>query len=486
MSPIPAGRSSALPLAFAGAALVAGLGLYGLFVAHVLTIGGAIVEQPIESAEASGPLAAGAAGTLLLLLSGCAALHPALRDQRLAPLVGLGWPLALGAVASVAVFKVGAAAFFLSAALALPGFVTAALATTVPPTPRPGLARFLARSWMTTGTAAGLALAAAVGLQPLEQALPHIPWASAVFGLLLLVLLQSAARYVARHGGEPSGLARDHAQVRHLHDSDAIRAVADPLHAYIEEGRAPADYVRLAERLEGGRGRALPVPPVPDAGKPALPAGLAALAATLQAAALGLPALLVPGMGLGLGLVLFGLALPFARSSLAPRKEPASRTAWLLSALAMALGGTLAVGGVAPQASVLGLLFGAPALLVLLGTLRRRRRPDNLAALRREHADLLAQRSRRQMRTGLLVAASAVGAPVAQALARLLLGLETPAIPVEALAIVALAGLLVSLAALAFGPAARRHRAAAQAVQDAHVAQRRSAHLTFLEQMELT
>ncbi|MEK6984788.1 MAG: hypothetical protein AABX89_00170 [Candidatus Thermoplasmatota archaeon] len=486
MSSTAAQRSPALPVAFACTAFVAGLALYGLFVAHVLSLGAAIVEQPIESAEASGPVAAGAAGTILLLLSGCAALHPALRDQRLAPLAGLGWPLALGAIAGAAVFKVGAAAFFLSAALALPGFVTAALATTVPPAPRPGLARFLARSWMTTGTVAGFALAAAVGLQPLEQALPHIPWASVVFGLILLTLLQSAARYVARHGGEPSGLARDHQQVRHPHETDAIRAVAEPLHAYIEEGRAPDDYVRLAERLDGGRGHAIPTPPPSDSGRPALPVSLAALVATLQAAALAVPALLLPTLGPGLGLLLFGLALPFARSNLAPRQEPASRAAWFASAVTMALGGALLVIALAPHGSTMGLLLGAPSLFLTLAMLRRRRRPDNLAALRRAHAELLAQRSRRQVRAGLVVAASAAAAPVAQLLARLLLGLESPAIPVEGLAVVALSGLLFSLAALASGPAARRHRAAAQAAQEEQVAQRRNAHLTFLENLELT
>ena len=467
--------------------LAAGLGCYGVFVQHILDRGDTIVDEPVESPEASGPLMAAGAGILLLIASGIAGLSPVVRGHRLAPLAGFGLPLAVAGLVGGSAFGIGKSAFTLILILLVPSLLTAGIACLVPPGP-PSLTRFLLRSWMATGFLLGLALMAFGGLSLLEDVLPHLPFASVVAALAIGTLIQLAARYVARHGRDVEGLALKHQQVRHVHETVGIRAVADRLHPFIEEGRDGPDYELLTQQLGKAGGQPAIAAPVPAPGRPTLPHRLSISVAILRSVAIGLPLLVLRGeLGVGAALVVAGLALPFARAILSPPEEPSRRLAWLGGSLLMAAGGVflLFAFGLPTANAVLGAALGLPYLIILITTLRHRPVPAHLAFLRVAHARKLASRHRREAARGLVLAGGMVIATPTLWVLSFLIGIALPTLPPLALALGALSGLLWAGAAWLIGPGAELHRRGLAVEQASQAQARRTAHSLFLERLEM-
>ncbi|MEK6975774.1 MAG: hypothetical protein AABY18_05480 [Candidatus Thermoplasmatota archaeon] len=472
--------------------LAAGAALYAGFVKDVLDRGKDIVDISLKSKAARGPLQLAGAGILCMAASGLVSFARPLRGRRLSPLLGLGLALVPAALVGVTAFSLGRTSFMLALIVAAPSVLTLAIACLTPPRPRPGLGRFLLRSWMATGFLIGLTALALFGLELAEKARPRVPWASVFAALALGTLVQLAARFVAMHGSELDPVAKDHKQVRTVHETEAIRDVAARLHPFIEEGRDGDDYVRLAEDL--GKVTRQPVPAVPDlaSGPPTLPVAQAGAVAVLRATAASAPlVVVVPVLGWPAAVVAFGLALPFARMSLNPRKEPSPRLWWLAGAAVMAGGGAWAGSFLrAPGFERLTLPFGAalalPYLILFLLTLRKRTVPGHLAFLRLEHAKALGERWRRNVGRGLGVAAGSLGLPPALWLVSRMVGIRIHAVAWPVLIAIAAGGLLWALAGLLSGPAAARHRSRLGAQQAARVQARAAAHRTFLDRLEMT
>ncbi len=489
MNPAPRGPAAALAAVILLA--LVGAGLSWLFVEHVLARGDKIVDEPIQSPAAATPLWAAGGGVACLAVSGTIGLWaPSLRGRRWAPLVALGAPWAFAAGLGVLAFTVGPPAFAVSIAFAVPTLVAALLAVVLPPPRDPGFGRFLLSSWMALGTLAGLVVVAWATLGALEEQKPSVPWSSVLAGLGLATLLQTTARYAARHGGELRTAPRLHQQVRTVHETPTAQAVAARLHAYVEEGVGSKPYHQLTAELAQAAGSVqTTVGPAPgEAGRQPLPAWAAGSAALLRALAFALPfpALLPDAWGLGLGLLAAGLLLPLQGAALAPRKEPLRPIPWTLGGL-LAAGGGYLLGPLlldgAPSAQWMGSGIGLPLLFVAAIALRRRA-PEGLATMRLAHAEQLAGRSRTQVARGAIVALLALGLPVLLGSVAFLLGIEVQDVPVQVPLAGFAAGALWSLAGLVTGPAAGPHREAMRAAQAARVEERRAAHRSIVESLE--
>lgn len=492
----PDGQTAAALRAIAATALLLAAGgfLYAGFVKDVFARGDKIVDVSLKSKEARPMLQLGGSALLCFAASGLVSFVPALRGRRLSPLLGLGLALVPGALVGLTAFSLGRTALRLALVVAAPSLLTMAVACAVPPRPRPGLGRFLARSWMATGFLVGLVLLALAGLDLAETARPRVPWASVMAALAIGTVLQMAARYVALHGARPTAFAVDHQQKREAHETDAVRAVADRLHPYVEEGRGQEAYAALAHDL-GAVGRLQPPPP-PElpAGPPVLPGPHAAVAAALRAAAFAVPvAVLVPLVGWPTAAATFGLLLPLARKSLNPAKDPTPRAWWLAGAAAAAAGGawlgsrfSAYAWGLARLTWPAAAVLGAPYAVVFLGTLAQRPLPGHIGHLRLEQARRLGARWLRSAGRGLAVAAVSLGSPAILWAVALSTGLRVPAVPWRLLVAVAAAGVLWALAAVVCGPAASRHRAQLDAQHQAQVQARASAHRMFLDRLEMT
>ena len=490
MSPAGAGpAASAVALALAVGLLVTGGGLYAVFVEHVLDRGEGIVKESVKSQTARQPLLMGCAGIAALAVSGIVAVASPLGRRRLGPLAALGLPLSAGAVTGLGAFSLGRSALMLALVVAAPSLLTCAIACLTPPRPRPGIGRFLLRSWMATGFLVGLGLAAVGGLTLAEKALPRVPWSSLLAALAAMTLLQLAARYVGQHGAVPTGLATDHQQERTVQDTPAIRRVGERLHPFIEEGRGAQDYAQLTAQLATATQQPAGAVPAPPPGAPALPAAVAWGCALLRVGAFVAPAaILLPGLAAPVALVGVGLLLPFTRAAMAPRGEPLPRAAWALGALLMAGGGWFAGQAVGPGTLLgpLGTVLGAPFAVLLLASLRRRRLPGHLAHLRLRHAQALHQRWGRNAAGGAALAVSALLLPAGMWGVSALLGIGLPGVSWRPLGAVAGGGALGAAAAALAGPAAARHRAGLDAQHARLVQERGLAHRTFLERLELT
>lgn len=481
--------ATAIGLAVAVGLLVAGAGLYAVFVDHVLDRGAAIVKESVKSKAAREPLIMACAGIALLAVSGIVALASPLHRRRLGPLAGLGLPLSAGAIAGLGAFSLGRSALLLACVVAAPSLVTCIMACLTPPRPHPGLGRFLLRSWMATGFLTGLGLAAVGGLTLAEKALPRVPWSSLLAALAAVTLLQLAARYVGQHGGIPTAFATDHQQERTVQDTPAIRRVGERLHPFIEEGRGADSYAQLAAQLATATQQPAAAAPAPPPGTPALPATAAWSAAVLRAGAFAAPAaILLSGLAAPVAMVAMGLLLPFTRAALAPRGEPVPRIAWGLGTLLMAGGGWLAGQTVGPGTLLapLGTLLGAPYAIALLASMRRRRLPGHLAHLRLQHARALHERWGRNAAGGVALAVSALLLPAGMWSVSAVLGIGLPGVSWRPLWAVAAGGLLWATAAALSGPAASRHRAGLDAQYARIVQERVLAHRTFLERLEMT
>lgn len=484
----PGARRAVLAAALALGLLGAGLALYWGFADHVLDRGKSIVNESFKSRGARQYLLMAGAGLLCLLASALVATAPSLRSKRFAPLVGLGAPLCGAALVGVSAFSLGPAALVLAGALAAPSVVTAALACLAKPTEEMGLGRFLVRSWRSTGFLLGLGVLAVAGVNIAERAVPRVPWGSVLAALAIGAVLQMGAMYVTTHGAAPRAMARDHEQVRHVHDTAAMRAVAERLHPYVDEGRAAAAYDTLADDLaRAAGGTATPAPAVP-AGPPAVPPGLAGTAATLRAAALALPLLVVvPQVGPAVALTAFGLLLPFVRRLYAPREEPLAAAWWAAGGLLAATGGVLLVALLLPRVvtPVVGAALAGPYLVATaVAALRRRPAPGHLAHARLRHAQALAAAWWRDaLRGGTVAVGAALAAPTVWA-ASLLVGVPLPSIPWPILAVAAAGGVFWAFAAWLAGPAARPHRTALGAEHERQVRARQASHSQFLDRLE--
>lgn len=471
--------------------LAAGAALYAGFVREILDRGQHIVDISIRSKEARGPMQLAGSGILCLAASGLVSFTPALRGRRLAPLLGLGLAVVPAALVGATAFSLGRTSFALALVVAAPSVATMVVACLVPPRPRPGLGRFLLRSWMATGFLIGITGLALFGLELAEKARPRVPWASVLAAMALGALVQLAARYVAMHGSEPDAIAKDHQQKREVHETDVIRQVAARLHPFVEEGRDGAEYALLAKEL-GGAARQ-PVPAAPDlpAGEPSLPRVQAGLVACLRAAAVAAPlVLLVPVLGWPAAIVTFGIALPFTRMALDPRKEPSPRLWWLAGAVAMAAGGAwagshLRAPGFDRLTWPLAGTLAVPYAILFLGTLRPRPAPGHLAFLRLEHARKLGQAWRKHVTRGLGVAAGALALPMVLWAASLIIGIHIRPVAWPVLFAIATAGALWALAGLLSGPAAARHRSGLASQHAARVQARAAAHRAFLDRLEM-
>lgn len=474
------------------ALLALGAVLYGGFVKHVLDRGEGIVDLAIQSKAARGPVQLAASGILCFAASGLVSFAPALRGRRLSPLLGVGLALVAPALVGFSAFSLGRTSFLLALALAAPSGATLLLACAVPPSPRPGLGRFLLRSWMATGFLGGLVLAALFGLELAETARPRVPWASVLAALAIGTFVQLAARYVAQHGGAPRGIARDHQQVRHVHETADIRAVADRLHPFVEEGRGSEEYARLAQDLGTVARQGPPGTLVEAPSPPTLPPALAAVVAGVRAAAFAVPVwVLVPILGLPAAVAAFGLVLPFARMAIDPRKEPSPRWWWLASAAVMGAGGAwlghhLRAPGFDRLTLPFGGAFAVPYLAVFLWTLRQRPLPGHLAFLRLERAQRLAATWRRQAGRGVGLAVASLALPPTLWVASRLAGVRIPPVAWPVLLAFTASGVLWAIAAALAGPAAARHRARLAAQHAARVQARAAAHRAFLDRLEMT
>lgn len=483
-----ASRTIALSLVL----LVAGVALYAGFVKHVLDRGNTIVDESIQSKSARGPLQLAGTGILCAAASGLVSFGPAIRGRRFAPLLGIGLAAVPAGLVGATAFSIGRTSFTLAGAVAAPSVVTLLIACAIPPRERPGLARFIGRSWMATGFLLGLVLLALFGLELAETVRPRVPWASVFAALALGTLMQMAARFVAMHGPHLEAQARDHQQVRDGQDTAAIRAVAQRLHPYIEEGRGAEAYAALARDMGAAVGQDGTDLPAVAPTRPALPTLAAGGAALLRAAAVALPAIfLVPRLGGPAAVLLFGLTLPWTRRSLAPRGDRLPRSWWLAGALLMAAAGAwagsqLLIPGVGRLTMFLAAVLALPYLILFAAHLRRHVVPDHMAFLRLEHAQLLARTWARSVRRGLAVAAGAVLLPPMLWLASRMSGLAIESLPWPVLLTVAAAGILWSLAALLAGPAAQRHRLHLAAQHAGQVQARATAHRLFLDRLEMT
>lgn len=480
---------AAFALAVAAALLVAGGVAYSVFVEHVLDRGEGIVKESVKTKSARQPLTMAGVGVALLAASGCVGLAPPLRRRQLGPLAALGLPLAGAAVIGVGAFALGRAALLLAAATAAPALATCLVACLTPPRPQLGLVRFLLRSWMATGLLVGLGLLAYGGLSLAQNAMPRVPWSSLLAAVAVATVVQVAARYVGQHGATPSLERLDHQQVRVAQDTPAIRLVADRLHPFVEEGRAPDAYATLGAHLAAATGQPADAAPLPTPGAPAVPAAMAWLACVARAAAVAAPAaLLFPGFWLAVALGVTGAVLPFTRAALAPRKEPASRVAWALATALLAAAGILAGRAFAPGTLLAwsGAALALPGLAVTLVTLRRRRAVPDLAHRRERHAQSLQDRWLRNALLGGGLAVGAVLVPAAASGVALLLGLVQPPVAWPPLLALALGGTLWAASAALAGPAVQRHRRRLAQQQAEATAQRRQAHRTFLERLEMT
>lgn len=478
-----------LAVAAAVLLLLAGAGCYAVFVDHVLDRGESIVKESVKDKGARQPLILGGLGIVGLAASGLAGLAPTVRNHRLGPLAGFGLPLAAGAVVGASAFSLGRMALVLAATTVAPCLVTCLVACLTPHRDHAGPVRFLLRSWMGTGLLAGLALLAFGGLSLAQRVVPHVPWSSILASCALALLVQMAARYVAENARQPSALAADHIQRREAQDTPAIRAVSQGLHPFIEEGRTRPAYTTLVTRLgQAGRQPALAAPP-PTAGPRAVPLALglpAALARTLAFA--GPAALFAPRFGLAAGLAVAAALFPLFVKQLAPRDDRLPWPVWLASAAAGAGAGVLAVSdwpslGLAPA---LGSLLGVLPLLGLVPRLGANPAADSLQHARLDHARRLQQSWRRSAGRGLPVTVSPLLLPLLAWAVSRGLGFVVPALSWPVLLTVATAGALWTLAALLVGPAAAAHRDRLDQGLAFAVAQRREAHRTFLNRLELT
>lgn len=470
--------------------LALGAALYGGFVKSVMDRGDKVVDIDIKSKAARGPVQLAATGVLCLIASGLASFAPVLRGRQLSPLLGIGLALVAPALIGLTAFSVGRTAFALALVVAAPSLLTLIIACLTPPRPRPSLGRFLLRSWMATGFLAGLVLLALLGLELAEKARPRVPWASVLAALAVGTLCQLAARYVAQHGADLDAIAKDHQQVRHVHETDAIRAVAGKLHPFMEEGRAGEEYGTLAADLGAVTKQRVPAAPQLPLGPPTLPPPLAATVAALRAAAFAVPVwVLVPILGHPAAVVAFGLLFPFTRMALGPRKEPSPRWAWLAGAVVMGAGGAWAGSYLRapgfdrltwPFAGILAL----PYLVLFITTLRTRPVPGHLAFLRLERAQAMAAAWKRQAGRGVGLAVASLALPPALWLASLLAGVRIPPVAWPVLLAFVAGGVLWAVAALLVGPAAAPHRARLGAQHAARVQARAAAHRAFLDTLE--
>lgn len=482
------GRTVALSVILLGA----GIALYAGLVKHVLDRGDDIVNESIKSKEARAPLQLAGTGLLCAAASGLLSFSPPVRGRRLAPLLGIGLAALPAGIVGATAFSLGRTSFALAGAVAAPSLVTLLIACAVPPRPRPGLWRFIARSWMATGFLFGLVLLAIFGLELAETARPRVPWASVFAALALGTLVQLAARYVGMHGAHLQAVAQDHRQERGAHETDAIRAVAARLHPFIEEGRAPEAYDALARDLGAAAGQAsVPTPLLPP-GRAALPTLAAGGAAVLRAAAWALPVLpLVPRLGAPVALAVFALVLPWTRRTLAPPGDRLPRTWWLAGALGMGASGAwvgwhLTAPGFARLTWPFAAALALPYLVLLGASLRVVPAPSDIAHRRLAHANRLAQAWRRSALRGLAVAVAAVLLPALTWLASRMTGIAITAPPWSVLVALAAAGVLWALAAFVAGPVARRHRQQLSSLHQAQVQARAAAHRMFLDRLEMT
>jgi hypothetical protein len=472
--------------------LAAGAALYAGFVKDVMDRGSDIVDISIKSKAARGPLQLAGSGILCMAASGLVSFTPSLRGRRLSPVLGIGLALVPAAIVGGTAFSLGRTSFALALIVAAPPVLTMSVACLVPPRPRPGLGRFLLRSWMATGFLVSITALALFGLETAEKVRPRVPWASVLAALALGAFIQLAARYVAMHGSEPDAIAKDHQQKREVHETDVIRQVAARLHPFVEEGRDGTEYSLLAKDLGGAARQPVPALPQLAPGLPSLPIVHAGAVAVLRSASLGAPLVaLVPIFGWPAAVVAFGLALPFARMGLNPRQEPSPRLWWLAGAVAMAGGGAWAGTQLrAPGFERLTLpLAGAlalPYLVLFLVTLRPRSPPGHLAFLRLEHARQLGQSWRKHVTRGLAVAAGALALPPALWVASLLIGIGIRPVAWPVLFAIAIGGALWALAGILSGPAAARHRATLDSQHAARVATRAAAHRAFLDRLEMS
>lgn len=482
------GRTVALSVVLLATSAV----LYADLVQHVLDRGDDIVQESVRSASARQPLQLAGTGLLCAAASGLLSFHPAVRGRRFAPLLGIGLAALPAGLVGATAFSVGRTAFVLAGAVAAPSLVTLLLACAVRPRPHPGLLRFIARSWMATGFLLGLVLLAMFGLELAEIARPRVPWASVFAALAIGTLLQLAARYVGMHGARLSALAQNHQQERGAHETDAIRAVANRLHPFIEEGRDPDGYAALARELGAAAGQPAVASTEVPAGSTALPTPAAGGAALLRALAVAIPLLpLVPRLGGPVALLAFALLLPWMRRTLAPAGDRLPRTWWLVGALGMAGAGAwagtqLTAPGLARLTAPLAVACALPYLALFAASYRRTATPSSIAHARLTHATRMAQTWRRSAGRGLAVAGLALLLPLGTWLASRMTG-----IPIEApswflLVGLAASGLLWAAAAALAGPAAKGHRQQLAALQAAQRRARSEAHRLFLDRLEMT